>query len=94
MDAASEHLKSIIGAAASRRREEAIPTGHIRERIAVALRSSEPSFFDWSGLEEIRRKLYFRDSRSRRERFEQWADRLLVEFDALDIEITDKRRVE
>jgi hypothetical protein len=84
----SSELTRLI--AASRRRRKAEATGHMRERIAVALRGSRPSYFYWFPNEAY--LLYLLETERKRELYEQWADRLLKHLDAHDLEIVDRRR--
>ena len=83
-------LAELLGAAARHPRRKAEPTGDVRERIAVALRGSRPSFFRWLPTEAY--TLYLTESDRMREMYDEMADRLLAHFDVLDLEIVDRRR--
>jgi hypothetical protein len=85
--AVSDELARLIGQ--SRPRSKAEPTGHMRERIAVALRGARPSYFLWYPVEAYTLFLY--EPPDRRRFYEEWADRLLAHFDVLDLELVDKR---
>jgi hypothetical protein len=84
---ASETLSKLIAALPPR--QKATATGHMRERIAVALRGSRPSFF-MHGPEEAY-TLFLYDTPEMRQWYEQWADDFLRHCDALDLQVTDSR---
>lgn len=69
-------------------RQKAVPTGTMRERLAVAIRGSQPNFFKYAPSDAYTIFLY--EKPERREWLEQWADNLLRHFDVLDLELTDR----
>lgn len=79
-----QHLAGLRGAARPRD-PPARPTYEMRERIAVALRGSQPNFFEWLPTEAY--TLYLADQPALREMYEEWADRLLLHLDVLDLEL-------
>jgi hypothetical protein len=84
---ASKSLTDLL--AASPPRQKAIPTGHMRERVAAALRGSQPSFFIREPTDAYTLLLY--EPPQTRERYEKWADEFLRCCDVLDLEVTDTR---
>lgn len=87
MTDASPELARLLDA--RRTRTKAHPTGHMRERIAVALRGSRPSFFNWQPSEAY--VLYLMESDEIRKLHDEWADLFLMHLDAHDLEIVDRK---
>jgi hypothetical protein len=87
---ASESLKTLLAATAKPARPRAVPTGHMRERIAMAICGSLPTFFTWYPEEYV--EIFLREPLERRQSYEEWADRLLLQLDFHGLEITDRRR--
>jgi hypothetical protein len=70
-------------------REKVISTEHMRERIAVAIRRSRPSFFIHKPKDAYTLFLY--ETPEMRKMLEQWADDFLRQCDVLDLEMIDRR---
>ena len=88
----SNELAKLIAATAKPRRQRAVATGHMRERIAVALRGAQPSHLQWFPNEAY--LIFLGESAERRNFYEKWADRLLEHLDAHDLELIDRRHAE
>jgi hypothetical protein len=85
-DAATTSLRRLIEARPPRR--QAKPTGHMRERIAVALRGSRPNFFVHPPTDAY--AIYLYDTDEMRAMYERWADEFLRHCDVLDLEVVDR----
>lgn len=82
---ATPDLERLI--AETRTRVTAELSGHMRERIAIALRGSRPSHFDIKPNEAT--WFFAREDKKTRDWYEEWADRLLACFDVVGIEVND-----
>lgn len=82
---ASPDLTELL--AKSRPRAPAELDWHMRERIAAAIRCSQPSFLEWRPHEA--KRLFSYETPERRAWFERWADAFLLCCDAVGLEVVD-----
>lgn len=72
------------------KREPAKATGHMRERLAVAIYGSSPSFYNRPVDGVYRMWLYKREGPRRM--YEQWADEFLLCCDELGLGVIDLKK--